>query len=135
MSSVVRAARASPSAEAVTASSASSSMRASRSARPLAQMPARSASLSGRRRHSVERLISAALTSKYGFSVVAPMRTMTPVSVAGSRRSCWALLKRWTSSMKSTVRWPRSPRRSRARWIASRTSLTPEETAESDSLA
>ncbi len=57
----------------------------------------------GSRRNNVERERSGALTSKYGFSVVAPMRTSSPSSTPGSRASCWALLKRWTSSRKRIV--------------------------------
>ena len=58
------------------------------------------------------RLTSALLTSKYGFSVVAPIRMTVPFSTHGSRASCCALLKRWTSSTKRIVRWPYCPRRS-----------------------
>jgi hypothetical protein len=37
---------------------------------------------------------SAAFTSNDGFSVVAPMRTMSPASTRGRKASCCALLKR-----------------------------------------
>ena len=37
---------------------------------------------------------SAAFTSKDGFSVVAPISTMSPASTLGRNASCWALLKR-----------------------------------------
>ena len=47
---------------------------------------------------------SAELTSKKGFSVVAPISTTRPSSTAGSSVSCWALLKRWISSRKKIVR-------------------------------
>ena len=45
----------------------------------------------------------AELTSKYGFSVVAPMSVTRPSSTAGSSASCCALLKRWISSRKNVV--------------------------------
>ena len=53
------------------------------------------------------RLTSALLIVKNGFSVVAPTRITTPSSTSGSNTSCCALLKRWISSMNSSVRWPR----------------------------
>ena len=65
----------------------------------------------GSSRNSVDRLSSGGLTSKYGFSVVAPISTIRPSSTAGSRASCWDLLKRWTSSRNRIVPWPCSPRR------------------------
>ena len=89
----------------------------------------------GSRRNRVDRLRSGGLTSKNGFSVVAPMSTSVPSSTAGSRASCWALLKRWISSRKRIVPWSRSPRRWRARSMTSRTSLTPAVTADSCSKA
>ena len=46
------------------------------------------------------------MTSKYGFSVVAPMSVTVPSSTWGSSASCWALLKRWISSRKRIVRVP-----------------------------
>ena len=51
-----------------------------------------------------ERERSGEMTSKEGFSVVAPIRVMRPDSTWGRKASCWALLKRWISSTKSTVR-------------------------------
>ena len=54
------------------------------------------------------------MTSKYGFSVVAPISVTMPSSTAGSSASCCALLKRWISSRKRIVRWPFAPSRSRA---------------------
>ena len=39
------------------------------------------------------------------------MSTTSPSSTAGSSTSCWDLLKRCTSSRKSMVPWPCSPRR------------------------
>src|SRR5687768_17125512 len=77
----------------------------------------------------------AEMTSKYGFSVVAPMSVTRPSSTAGRRASCWALLKRWISSMKRIVRWPLPPRRSRAFRSTWRTSSTRAETADSSSNA
>ena len=58
-------------------------------------MPAAS---SGCRTNTFERESSAALTSNEGFSVVAPIRTMSPDSTRGRKASCCALLKRWISS-------------------------------------
>ena len=52
------------------------------------------------------RLTSGLLMVKKGFSVVAPTRITTPSSTPGKSTSCWALLKRWISSMKSSVFWP-----------------------------
>ena len=49
------------------------------------------------------------MTEKNGFSVVAPMKVTQRFSTAGSRASCWALLKRWTSSTNSTVCRPVMP--------------------------
>ena len=40
------------------------------------------------------------MTSKEGFSVVAPMSVTTPFSTAPSSESCWLLLNRCISSMK-----------------------------------
>ncbi len=88
-----------------------------------------------RSRNSVERESSGGLTSKYGFSVVAPIKTSRPLSTDGSNASCWALLKRCTSSRNRIV--PRSnwPSRSSARCATSRTSLTDADTAERCSKA
>ena len=47
-------------------------------------------------------------------SVVAPIRVTRPDSTTGRSASCCALLKRSISSMKSTVRRPCAPRRSRS---------------------
>src|SRR5215218_6983210 len=95
----------------------------------------RSSGPRGSSRNSVERLRNGGLTSKNGFSVVAPISTSVPSSTAGSRASCWALVKRWISSRNRIVPWSRSPRRWRARSMTSRTSLTPAVTAESCSKA
>src|SRR6266550_4414285 len=78
---------------------------------------------------------SAELTSKYGFSVVAPTSVMSPSSTAGSSASCWALLKRWISSRKKIVCCPVARRRSSARLMSSRTSERPTSTADSSSNA
>ena len=75
------------------------------------------------------------MTSKYGFSVVAPISVITPSSTAGSNASCCALLKRWISSRNRIVRWPCAPSRSRAPAITARTCATVAETAESSSNA
>ena len=52
------------------------------------------------------RLSSAALSSKLGFSVVAPTSVTVPRSTKGRKPSCCARLKRWISSTNSSVRWP-----------------------------
>ena len=66
----------------------------------------RSASDSARSTTTLARDSSAALTSNDGFSVVAPISVTVPASTWGSSASCCALLKRWISSMNSTVRSP-----------------------------
>ena len=63
----------------------------------------------------------------------APIRVTMPSSTACSSASCWAFEKRWISSMKSTVRRPVWPRRSRALSMTLRTSATPELTADNSS--
>src|SRR5918996_1787307 len=78
---------------------------------------------------------SAELTSKKGFSVVAPTRTTSPSSTAGSSGSCCALLKRWISSRKKIVRSPLVWRRCWARSITARTSARPALTADASSKA
>ncbi len=82
-----------------------------------------------------EREISGAFTSKYGFSVVAPMRTTSRSSTACSRASCCDLLNRWISSMNRMVRRPSKESRSRASSIARRMSATPEVTADTSQNA
>ena len=47
------------------------------------------------------------MTSKLGFSVVAPIRVIKPDSTWGKNASCWALLKRWISSTNNMVRAPK----------------------------
>ena len=73
------------------------------------------------------------MTSKYGFSVVAPISVTSPSSTACSTESCCALLNRWISSMKRIVLRPLPPSRSSARRKTARTSSTRAETAESSS--
>ena len=46
----------------------------------------------------------AGITSKLGFSVVAPIKVISPDSTWGRKASCWALLKRWISSTNRRVR-------------------------------
>ncbi len=53
------------------------------------------------------------MSSKDGFSVVAPTRMIVPSSMSGRKASCCARLKRWISSTKSSVPRP-LPRRRRA---------------------
>ena len=84
---------------------------------------------------TVQRESSAEFTSKYGFSVVAPMSVTSPSSTAWRTESCCALLKRWISSMKRIVLSSLPPRRSRARAITARTSSTRADTAEISSKA
>ena len=72
----------------------------------------------------------APLSSKEGFSVVAPTSVMVPSSMCGRKLSCCARLKRWISSMNSSVPLPVS-RRLLARSKALRRSCTPEKMAES----
>ncbi len=73
------------------------------------------------------------MTSKYGFSVVAPISVTSPSSTAGSSASCCALLNRWISSRKRIVRRPLVPSASRDRASTSRTSFTVADTADSSS--
>ena len=72
-----------------------------------------SSSPSGSRRNSVLRESSGPVSEKNGFSVVAPTNTRSPSSTNGRRTSCWARLKRWTSSRKRIVPCPCSPSRAR----------------------
>jgi hypothetical protein len=76
----------------------------------------------------VARESSAEFTSNDGFSVVAPMKVKSPDSTCGRNASCWALLKRCTSSTNTTVFCP-AARPARACSTASRISLTPPRTA------
>ena len=72
---------------------------------------------------------SAAFTSKEGFSVVAPTRTMSPASTRGRKASCCALLNRWISSTNRIVRRPRRRRACSASVITALMSLMPDSTA------
>ncbi len=67
--------------------------------------------------------------------MVAPTSVTSPSSTAGSRVSCWALLKRWISSRNRIVGSPLVARRCSARSITSRTSWRPAFTADSSSNA
>ena len=55
------------------------------------------------RTKTLERERSAEMTSKDGFSVVAPISVIIPDSTYGRRKSCWALLNLWISSRKRIV--------------------------------
>ena len=127
------AARASPPARLATRSTRSSAISTSSSSAPRRTICDSSSSESATSSITVQRESSAELTSKYGFSVVAPISVTSPSSTACSTESCCALLKRWISSMKRIVRCPFPPRRSRARAMTARTSSTRAETAESSS--
>ena len=72
---------------------------------------------------------SGEMTSKEGFSVVAPIMVTVPSSTWGRIASCWALLKRWISSMNRTVRSP-ARRWSLASATTLRRSATPAVTAD-----
>ena len=61
----------------------------------------RSCSSRGFSTNTSQRESRAAFTSKLGFSVVAPISVIIPCSTAPSRASCWLLLNRCISSMKS----------------------------------
>ena len=67
---------------------------------------------------------SAELTSKYGFSVVAPIIMTVRFSTACSRASCCDLEKRWISSMNRMVRRSYVFRRVLASSITRRKSFT-----------
>ena len=78
---------------------------------------------------SVEDLL-ALITSNEGFSVVAPMKVSVPSSRYGRKVSCWALLKRCTSSRNNSVGRPCAARAVRAASTAARMSFTPAITAD-----
>ena len=123
----------SPTIAATAAASASIPSRPSpRSGSPSARrtIASRSASVRRSSTYTRQRERSAAITSNDGFSVVAPISVTVPRSTCGRKASCWALLKRWISSTKRIVRWPRRARRSSASATRPRTSLTPVSTAE-----
>ena len=93
------------------------------------RIAATSSTVSPRSTNTFERESSAAFTSNDGFSVVAPMSTMSPASTRGRNASCCALLNRWISSMKTMVRRPVARRIRSASLITSRISLMPASTA------
>ena len=135
VSRAVRARRASPSvAPTMRSSTPSSTLQRpaspSGAARPRCRSRTTSSACSGSSSRARQRESRAPLTSKDGFSVVAPTRTMSPRSTCGRKASCWALLKRWISSTKTRVRRPVRWRSAAARAISSRISLMPESTAE-----
>ena len=72
---------------------------------------------------------SAPLSSKDGFSVVAPTSVIVPSSMSGRKLSCCERLKRWISSTNSSVPLPCS-RRARACSKTFLRSATPEKIAE-----
>ena len=90
-----------------------------------------SSTVSERSTYTRARDSSAPLISNDGFSVVAPMKQTVPSSTYGRKASCCALLKRCTSSRKSTVRRPLPARICCACSTAARTSFTPAITADS----
>ncbi len=117
--------------------SASSSSRKSRAPSPRGMscsarrtMRAIASGFKGSRTTTLQRDNRAPFNSKDGFSVVAPIRTISPVSMKGRKTSCWARLKRWISSRKRIVRCFVRARRCRASSRTSRISLTPVATAE-----
>ncbi len=97
--------------------------------------PRTSSSVSEVRVSSSERESSGEITLKKGFSVVAATSVTQRFSTPGSRASCWALVKRCTSSTNSTVSSPDVASRWRAASMAARTSLTPAVTAETSTKA
>ncbi len=70
------------------------------------------------------------MTSNDGFSVVAPMNVTRPFSTNGRNASCCALLNRCTSSTNNIVCRPDWASVASACAIASRMSLTPDNTAD-----
>ena len=73
------------------------------------------------------------VSSKLGFSVVAPISVTMPFSTQGRKASCCALLKRWISSQNRIVPRPSYLSRSSASLMISRTRPTPSVTAENGS--
>ena len=88
-----------------------------------------SAALSGLSTNTFDRDSSAAFTSNDGFSVVAPISTMSPASTRGRNASCCALLKRWISSTNRIVRRPSCRRAASASAITALMSRMPDSTA------
>ena len=93
------------------------------------RIAATSSAVRPRSTNTFDRDSSAAFTSNDGFSVVAPISTMSPASTRGRKASCCALLNRWISSTKTIVRRPVERRSRSASAITSRISLMPASTA------
>src|SRR6266849_3424724 len=129
VSSPLSATLASPRAPSSRASMPSSPTAAPISVAPRSMIFFRSSRSSASRRKTRLRDRRGAITSNDGFSVVAPMSVTVPSSTCGKTASCWALLKRWISSMKSTVRRP-ARRWTRASATTLRRSATPAVTAD-----
>ena len=91
---------------------------------------ATSSSVSDCRRSSRLRDSSGLITEKNGFSVVAAISVTQRFSTPGSSASCWALVKRCTSSTNRTVSCPPRASSALAPSMAARTSLTPAATAD-----
>src|SRR5438477_5375086 len=102
------------------------------SARARVRIAATSSTFRPRSTTTFDRESSAAFPSNDGFSVVAPMSTMSPASTRGRNASCWALLNRWISSINTMVRRPVERRRRSASLMTSRISLIPARTALKD---
>src|SRR6188472_1951967 len=132
-SSVWSAVRASPPARAAMAVTTSSASSVGSAAAPRRITCSSCSSVRGSSSITVQRESSAWFTSKYGFSVVAPINVTSPSSTACNTESCWRLSKRWISSMKRIVRMPLPPSRSRARARTARTSSSRADTADSSS--
>jgi hypothetical protein len=90
-------------------------------------------SFSGSNTNTRHRDSSGAVSSKLGFSVVAPISVMTPFSTQGRNASCCARLNRWISSQNRIVPRPSYLSRSSACLMISRTRATPSVTAEKGS--
>src|SRR5690348_10012297 len=82
------------------------------------------ASVRGSNTNTRQRESSGAVSSKLGFSVVAPISVMIPFSTQGRNASCCARLNRWISSQKRIVPRPSYLSRSSACWMISRTRHT-----------
>ena len=91
------------------------------------------ASVSGSSTNTRQRDSSAPRSSKLGFSVVAPIKVIVPLSTHGRNASCCALLKWWISSQNRIVPRPSYWSRSAACLMISRTRPTPSVTAENGS--
>lgn len=105
------------------------SLRVGRDLRARVRIFLRASGVRGSRMMTSQRLKSAELISKEGFSVVAPMRVRVPDSMWGSILSCWDLFQRWISSKKRMV-WVPERRRFSATWTSFFRSAMPLVTAE-----